>query len=220
MSDLTLAAQMACKDIYAPVTEGIFDNVFIVNEDTVGFKRLRDAVWIVPAGTENTDGWLNDVDIADINVPGLYAVHAGFNQNVNAFVARIVPLLRITDTIKVAGHSRGAPIAALIATQLKLLGFNVESAYLFESPKFCFQAGCDWLVKNIPILVSTRCVAKLFPIFGDPVTAFPEPNPWQPWREPAPQTLVYGSPKGLLKLSAVAYHWGQVVIDAVNASQT
>lgn len=220
MNEIDIAAQMACHDVYDPVTEGVFDSIIVVNEDVVGVKRVSDAVWIVPAGTENTDGWINDIDILTGNMPGLGCVHAGFNQNVKAIFNKVLPLLKVGDVIKIAGHSRGAPIGAMVGTLLKLLGFDVRIMYLFESPKFCFHNGADWLSRNIPNIVYTRCVAKWLPLLGDPVTMVPEPTPWQPWCEPAPQTTIYGNPKGLLKLSAVAYHAGQVVIDAVAAMST
>lgn len=219
MTDATFAVQIACHDIYDPVTDGVFDIVLRVNEDTVGIKRMRDAVWIVAAGTENLQGWLNDADILTEYIPSIGPVHLGFSQNVSGFMAKIWPLVNDKDIIKVTGHSRGAPIAALIATRLILSGMTVQAAYLFESPKFCYQRGADWFNKKVTTVLSTRCVAKWLPFLGDPVTAFPEPNLEQAWALPAPQKIIYGKPIGWRRFIPTEYHFGKIVIDAVNASQ-
>jgi hypothetical protein len=215
MSEIVFAAQMATHDVYAPVTEGVFDNVIVINEDTVATKRVPDAFWIVPAGTENIDGWINDIDILTTDLNGVGAVHSGFYQNVPAFVYKIVPMLRLGDKIKIACHSRGCPIGALIAAALVMRGYEVVQMYLFESPNFCFQQGVDWFAKNIPNTFTTRCVAAWAKWFGDPVTKVPEPNPWQQWRPLAGLKLIFGSPKGLKRLSMIEYHMGETVRGAV-----
>lgn len=196
------------KAIYKPVDVSKFSAVVTAGEDTVGIARRDDGlVYIIGAGTENWRGWESDADIETVYIPGVGPVHAGFNQNTDAFVLKIAPLLRPVDDIVVGGHSRGAPIAAIIGAKLKMAGYNVMQAVLLACPNFCFPQGAKWFAENMLIGSSYRNAPHGMEEFGDPVPLVPLPNPFQPWMMIySPRIMIDRPPAGIERDLDVYWH--------------
>lgn len=81
-------------------------------------------------------------------------VHRGFRNHANHVLRDVLPLLAPPSdkraTIEVCGHSLGGAVAFLLATKLKLLGYNVVKLTTVAAPRFCNASSVHVLKTLIP----------------------------------------------------------------------
>jgi hypothetical protein len=209
MSAIALAAQLACLDIYDPITPGVFDKVYRVGETVCGTKLIGKRLHIVQQGTENLPGWMADVDIRPFEHIVLGHLHSGFWRNIPALYELLAPDIRVLLAtipdleIEVEGHSKGAGEAAQLAGDLHASGRNVVQVYLFACPNAGWQDFANYMQANIPG-VSFRNAPRGIEIFGDPVPLVPLP----PFEPPYAHTYEDAPPPGFERLLDVEWHKG------------
>jgi len=207
------AAQLACKDIYDPVDDGVFDKVYRVGETTCGTKRVGNLVYVVNQGTENRAGWIADFDLYPYDHPILGDLHTGFYKNLPELAKQLLADLPVGAQVVVTGHSKGAGEASIFGPLLKLSGVNVSAMVLFACPHAGCQMLADWIAKNIPAAVSYRNAPTGDEFFGDPVPMVPS----LPYVAPVPLTYVDQPPGGLLDAVDVEWHLGKLYLAAAPA---
>lgn len=225
-SDIIKAsAQLACDDIYDPVTPGVFGKVYRVGESVCGTVVIGNAFVITMQGTELEEvsgdgashfslaGWGADFDcLVPFVHPVLGPLHAGFYEDLPALIEQLKPDIPAGARVYVIGHSKGAGQAPQLGALLKLAGVNVVGHVLFAPPHAGYQQFADWLAKNIPG-VAYRNAPQRLEAFGDPVPLVP-PSPYVP---SYPLTYVDAPPAGLERMLSVQWHKGALYIQGVNA---
>jgi hypothetical protein len=205
MNQIVQAAQLACHDIYDPVTPQVFDKLYRVGETVCGIALIDGHLFIANQGTENTAGWEADGDIVPTAHPTLGNLHTGFYRNIVALIKLlaidIAAEFAVDIPIVVTGHSKGAGEAALLGACLKLAGFNVVQAILFACPRPGYQGLANWLHANLPG-ISFRNAPSDFPALGDPVPMVPI----NPYVEPYSHVMIDVAPGGLQDFDPFARH--------------
>lgn len=216
MSDVLLAAKLACLEIYDPITPNVFDKSYRIGETVCGTKLVGKRLYVVMQGTENPPGWMADADILPFAHPVLGRLHSGFWQNIPALLDQLEPDIQalvatIPDLeIEVDGHSKGAGEAAQLAGALHAGGWNVVQVYLFACPNAGFQDFANYMQRYIPG-VSYRNAPRGIEIFGDPVPMVPPP----PDEPPYAHTYIDVPPPGFERLLDVEWHKGPLYIQGV-----
>jgi hypothetical protein len=211
MKPIQQAAQLACHDIYDPVTPKAFGKIYRVGETVCGTAFVDDQLFIVNQGTENRAGWEADADIVPILHPVLGNLHAGFFRNMPALVKLLTTGIGVGFSSKtpiiVTGHSKGAGEAILLGACLKLAGFNVVQAILFACPRPGYQRLADWLNENLPGM-SFRNAPADFPALGDPVPLVPI----DPYVDPYPHAMIDVAPDGMQVMDPIAWHGAELYL--------
>jgi hypothetical protein len=201
MSTIAQAAQLACHDIYDPVTPNVFEKLYRVDETVCGTALIDGQFFIVNQGTETMAGWEADGDIMPIYHPVLGNLHAGFYRNIQKLINLISADILVKTPIIVTGHSKGAGEAVLMGACLRLAGFDVTQAILFACPRPGYQRLAEWLQINLHG-ISFRNASADFPALGDPVPLVPI----EPYIDPYPHTMIDVTPSGLQKADPFAWH--------------
>ena len=218
---VTHAAQLACLAIYDPITPGVFDTIYRINETVCGAKLEGNVLRLVLQGTESVDGWKADFDALPFEHPTIGHVHSGFYQNLPALLVQLGPYLRgLAATlpqleVEVEGHSKGAGEGAILAGLLHAAGYRVV-AFLFATPNAGYRDFANYLRANVPG-TSFRNAPQDAEWFGDPVPLVPP----APYVAPYPHTFICVPPTGFERLLNVAWHMGDLYYSAfADASQT
>jgi len=219
------AVQLACDDIYDPITPNVFSKIYRIGESVCGIVARGGLVYIVMQGTELEEtegdapphfslaGWEADFDcLVPFYHPVLGNLHAGFYQNLPALLKLLVLDIPVGARIVVTGHSKGAGEAGLLGALLKMAGFDVIGLALFACPHPGYQRFADWLAANIPGVSFRNAPASLEP-FGDPVPMVP----LEPYVAPYPLTYIDRAPTGLERVMSVQWHQGPLYLQGVNA---
>ena len=104
-----------------------------------------DVCAIAIRGTETRGEWLADFDgIAVPNRFGKGMVHQGFQDQYSAIRASILAAIPLTSArIWITGHSLGAALATLLASDIALAG-RPRLTYLWASPRVGWHDYADW----------------------------------------------------------------------------
>ena len=198
--DTGYAARLACVDIYDPITEGIFDAVFRVNETVCGVKRTMESIYVVMQGTENAPGWEADFDAVPHYDPVLGMLHSGFYKNLPALIQVLTPRLTAPPLpVAVCGHSKGAAEGSILAAMLSMRGYRVSAA-LFACPNAGGEVLADYLAAHVP----GESYRNRGSIFGDPVPLVPT----SPYVPPYDRIVVCQPPPGLKRFVNLEWHRG------------
>jgi hypothetical protein len=201
MKLIAQAAQLACRDIYDPITPNVFGKIYRIDETVCGTAMIGNHLYIANQGTETLSGWEADGDIVPTSHPVLGDLHAGFYRNIAALVAQLTVDIPKGVPIIVTGHSKGAAEAVLLGACLKLAGMNVVQLILFACPRPGYRRLADWLYATLPG-ISFRNAPPDFPALGDPVPMVP----LDPYVDPYPYILIDVSPGGLDDADPFARH--------------
>src|ERR1700757_132385 len=144
MKMIAQAAQLACHDIYDPVTPHVFDKIYRIDETVCGTAMIGGQFYVVNQGTETLSGWEADGEIEPINHPVLGKLHTGFYRNIPVLVSQLIVDVPKSVPIILTGHSKGAAEATLLGACLKLAGMNVVQLILFACPRPGYQRLADW----------------------------------------------------------------------------
>lgn len=101
-------------------------------------------------GTDNLDGWLADLDVLTVNVPGAGEIHAGFW---GAWQAISTDVLAAIDgqPVTLVGHSLGSAIAICAAVEMTISGNPPVAVYGFEPPCVSPDLGVRALLAKVPV---------------------------------------------------------------------
>lgn len=124
------------QDSYAAMPQG---EVHDIGPDRVVLTRLPGCVVVTVRGTANPAGWWSDFQIApkvSRACPRLGVCEDGFLTGAEAIYAIIGPLLGTVPAVPIVlqGHSRGAPIAAILAGYMILDGIPPTRVVCWEKP--------------------------------------------------------------------------------------
>ena len=207
MGQIAQAAQLACVDIYEPVSP-TFNKVYRVGSTVCGTKLIGNTLYLAFQGTDTKQGWEEDFHATPVYHPVLGNLHRGFYENLPELVGQLSRDIRtilslVPDlVITVTGHSKGSGEGAQAGPLLKLAGFNVGPMILFACPNSGYQRLADWIKQNIPGSLSFRNAPIDFPEFGDPVPLVPIfPNV-----PPVPHTMIDNAPPGFERMLDVMWH--------------
>ena len=218
MGQIAQAAQLACTDIYEPVS-ATFVKVYRVGSTVCGTKLIGDVLWIALQGTDTKQGWEEDFHAMPAYHPQLGNLHSGFDSNLPALV---IQLTRDIDTITpvtpdlqivITGHSKGAGEGAILGARLKLNRLNVTRLVLFACPNSGFQRLADWIAENIPGSISFRNAPAGLSECGDPVPLVP----LFPFVPPVPHTGIDNAPTGFERVLSVEWHQSALYLDGAIA---
>ena len=199
-----MAAQLACLDIYDPITPGVFHQVIRVGETVCGTTLIDGTFYIVNQGTETAEGWEADFDAEPIAHPVLGQLHSGFDKNLPALMVQLLATIPLNAPVIVTGHSKGAAEGAILAARLTLACVHVTRCILFACPNAGFAPFANWLNLHVPG-VSYRNAPSSLSFFGDPVPLVPT----SPYVPPYPHTKITEIPDGLDRLISVMWHEGK-----------
>ena len=111
--------------------------------------------YITVRGTANKVNLHEDMDAkVRIDPKSGLPVHEGFDNDARAVYADLKPYLQKGYTTRVAGHSLGGAVAALVAIYAKADGYTVEKIVTFGQPRFTTKEG----VAQLSSLPLTRVV--------------------------------------------------------------
>ena len=216
MTLLQTAAQLACADIYDPITPNVFEKIYRVGESVWGLARIDGTAYIVAQGTELTEngkpslaGWEADFDALPVDEPILGALHSGFNENTAMLVGLIMADVKPTESIIFCGHSKGAAEAPIGAARMYLQGYHMIQCILFAPPNPGEQQFAAWMQAHIPGHAYRNCWKRLT-WFGDPVPLVP------PWGTPCYPHEAVQAPPGtwLERFQPVFWHAGPLYLQA------
>lgn len=217
MSAIAFAAQLACIDVYDPITPNVFDKLYRIGESVCGTKLVGNRLHVAMQGTENVAGWLADADIEPVEHPVLGHLHAGFWRNIPALLEQLQPDIDELKQqmpnleIEIEGHSKGAGEGTQLAGALHASGYPVVQLYLFACPNAGFQDFANYVQANISAL-SYRNAPAAHPEFGDPVPLVPT----SPYVRPYPHVALDVPPAGFERMIDLEWHRAKLYLQGVH----
>lgn len=127
--------------------------------------------WISIRGSSNIKNWILDVQYIQHSVEEdntFIQFHNGFYKATQDVYKIIRPHLDMHYKIRIAGHSLGGAIAAILMVVLHDQGYEVETCITFGQPRVTNKKGADYLaehLKNISFLrvINQEDVVPLVP---------------------------------------------------------
>lgn len=160
-------------------------------------------------GTENLAGWLADITVDPIVVPGFGKVHEGFWIAYSSIRNELLTVaLTSNKPVTVVGHSLGAALAILFAADLALLGHVPKAVFAFAPPRV---SACNTIAE---LFGRTRMPVSLYRKGEDIVPLVP--RVLHNWQHPA-QLIQIGSP--LWDVPNVEDHFVRGYVTALVAPQ-
>lgn len=114
--------------------QGIFDHDFSIEGDRCCIKYYPDCTVIAHEGSKDFLQWFNNAKFVMVQIPDFAGVDEGFDINIDAMTVEALPLIPKDKMVILAGHSRGAPRAFLMAARLIKQGYNITVVAL-ASPR-------------------------------------------------------------------------------------
>lgn len=116
-----------------------------------GLGNRQGEVLIATRGTDLLADWLTDANFAVQRGPSGLAVHAGFNEVWQTYIADVRSFLRGRNpaTIHCVGHSLGGALAALNADYLTSIGAGAVKLYTFGAPRVGLRAFSQRLTQRV-----------------------------------------------------------------------
>lgn len=107
------------------------------NTDTqVLIEPFRDGLGIANRGTDDTEGWLRDLDIRKVTITGGIRVHAGFYLDMQSVLPQIEAQIPSKGTpLYLAAHSKGAGEECDLALALCWKGYSIRRIWTFGQPR-------------------------------------------------------------------------------------
>jgi predicted lipase len=151
-------------DTMLPLAEAAYDLtklptwlklVATIQPGNFGFVATSGAATVIAfRGTETTGEWLEDFDgLALPNLFGKGMVHQGFQDQYSNLRASILAALAQADLhipLWITGHSLGAAVATLCASDAELVGGRSSLAYTWAGPRVGWHDYAGWFKTQVP----------------------------------------------------------------------